>query len=151
MERGELDGFCSFTWGSIKGARPQWIKEKLINIILQLTLRKHPELPHVPLVMDYAKDQAARQAFALAFADRDIARPLVAPPDVPPDRVAALRQAFMATMKDEAFIADAAQANIDIDPAGAKEVETVLAQIYATPPAVIERVKAIYAGRAPAK
>ena len=83
MERGELEGYCSFTWGSIKGARPQWIKEKLIAIILQLTLRKHPELPHVPLVMDYAKDEAARQAFALAFADQEIARPIVAPPDVP--------------------------------------------------------------------
>ncbi len=147
MERGELEGYCSFTWGSIKGARPQWIKDKLINIIMQLTLRKHPELPRVPLVMDYAADEAARQAFALAFADQEIARPMVAPPGIPPDRAAALRKAFDDTMKDKAFIADAAGANIDIDPADASEFEAVLGQIYATPPVVIDRVKAIYSGK----
>ena len=148
MERGELEGYCSFTWGSIKGARPQWVKEKLIAIILQLTLRKHPELPHVPLVMDYARDEGARQAFALAFADQEIARPIVAPPDVPRERAAALSTAFEETMKDKAFLADAAAANIDIDPANAKEFEAVLGQIYATPQAVIERVKAIYSSKA---
>ena len=52
MERGELEGYCSFTWGSIKSARPKWIEQKLINILLQLTTSKHPELPHVPLVME---------------------------------------------------------------------------------------------------
>ena len=108
MERGELEGYCSFTWGSIKSARPQWVKDKLIAIILQLTLRKHPELPHVPLVMDYARDEGARQAFALAFADQEIARPIVAPPDVPRERAAALRTAFDDTMQDKEFLADAA-------------------------------------------
>jgi tripartite-type tricarboxylate transporter receptor subunit TctC len=149
MERGELEGYCSFTWGSIKSARPQWIEKKLINIVLQLTLRKHPELAHVPLVTTYAKDEAARQAFALAFADQEIARPVVAPPGVPADRAAALRKAFAATMKDKAFIEDAARMNIDIDVADAKETEAVLTQIYATPAAIVERVKTIV--RAPAK
>src|SRR4029077_10346710 len=63
MERGELEGYCSFTWGSIKSARPQWIEKKQINILLQLTTAKSPELPNVPTVMDYARDDAARQAF----------------------------------------------------------------------------------------
>jgi tripartite-type tricarboxylate transporter receptor subunit TctC len=144
MERGELQGYCSFTWGSIKSARPQWIKEKLIKLILQLTLRRHPELQTVPLVMDYARDETARQAFALAFADQEIARPVVAPPGVPPERAAALRKAFDATMNDKEFIADAAKMNIDIEPANAREMEKILAQIYATPPAIIDRVKTIY-------
>ncbi len=151
MERGELEGYCSFTWGSIKSARPKWIEQKQINILLQLTTAKHPELPDVPLVMDYAKDEAARQAFALVFADQEMGRPVVAPPEVPAERVAALRQAFDATMKDRDFLADAARMAIDIDPIDGAGVEQILARIYATPKDVIERVKAIYADRPPAK
>jgi len=150
MERGEVEGYCSFTWGSIKSARPKWIEQKQINILLQLGLEKHPELAHVPLVMDYASDEATRQAFALVFADQEIARPVFAPPDVPADRVAALRRAFDATMKESDFMADAARTAIDIDPVDGKAAEQVLARIYATPKDVVERVKAIYADR-PAK
>jgi tripartite-type tricarboxylate transporter receptor subunit TctC len=150
MERGELEGYCSFTWGSIKSARPQWIEKKQINILLQLTTRKHPDLAHVPLVMDYAKDASARQAFELVFADQEIGRPVVGPPDVPTERAAALRQAFDATMKDHDFLADASRMAIDIDPIDGAAAEQVLLQIYATPADVIERVKTIYADR-PAK
>jgi tripartite-type tricarboxylate transporter receptor subunit TctC len=151
MERGELEGYCSFTWGSIKSARPKWIEQKQINILLQLTLTKNRELSDVPLVMDFAKDEAARQAFTLVFADQEMGRPVVAPPDVPADRVAALRQAFDATMKDKEFLADAARLSIDIDPIDAKAVERLLDSIYATPKGVIERVKDIYADRGQAK
>jgi tripartite-type tricarboxylate transporter receptor subunit TctC len=151
MERGEVEGYCSFTWGSIKSARPRWIEEKQINILLQLTMRKHPELAHVPLVMDFARDEAARRAFDLVFADQEMARPIFAPPDVPADRVAALRRAFDATMKDPEFMADAARTAIDIDPIDGEAVEQVLSRIYATPKDVVERVKAIYADRQPAK
>ncbi len=145
MERGELEGYCSFTWGSIKSARPKWIEEKLINILLQLATVKNPELPDVPLVMDYAKDEAARQAFTFVFADQEMGRPVAAPPDVPTERVTALRSAFDATMKDKEFLADAARMRTDIDPIDGKAVEAVLARIYATPKAVIKRVKEIYA------
>src|SRR5262249_40611454 len=90
MERGELEGYCSFTWGSIKSARPKWIEQKQINILLQLAMRGHPELPGVPLVMDYAKDDVTRQAFSLVFTDQEFGRPVVAPPDVPLERAQAL-------------------------------------------------------------
>jgi hypothetical protein len=145
MERGELEGYCSFTWGSIKSARSKWIELKQINILLQLAISKHPDLSHVPLIMDYAKDESARQAFALVFADQEMGRPVVGPPDVPADRLAALRRAFDATMKDPDFLADAARMTIDIDPIDAAGVERILGRIYATPKDVIERVKAIYA------
>jgi tripartite-type tricarboxylate transporter receptor subunit TctC len=148
MERGELEGYCSFTWGSIKSARPKWIEQKQINILLQLTLRKHRELADIPLAMELAKDEPSRQAFTLVFGDQEMGRPVVAPPDVPPDRVAALRQAFNATMLDQEFLADASRMAIDIDPIDGKAVEQVLARLYATPKDVIERVAAIYADRA---
>jgi hypothetical protein len=147
MERGELEGYCSFTWGSIKSARPRWIEQKQINILLQLTLQKHPELMHVPLITEFARNDADRQAFALAFADQEVARPVFAPPDVPADRVAALRRAFDATMRDSEFIADAARTSIDIDPVDAKAAEQVLSAIYATPKDIVDRVKAIFSDK----
>jgi tripartite-type tricarboxylate transporter receptor subunit TctC len=147
MERGELEGYCSFTYASIKSARPQWLADKKINLLLQLTIHRHPELPDVPGVMDLAKDEASRQAFALVFADQEMGRPVFAPPDVPADRAAALRSAFDATMKDPEFLGDAAQTGTDIDPIDAKSVEQVLSRIYATPPELVERVKAIINAR----
>jgi tripartite-type tricarboxylate transporter receptor subunit TctC len=151
MERGELEGYCSFTWGSIKSARPKWIEDKLINMLLQLTTVKSPEMANVPVIMDYAKDEASRQAFTFVFADQEMGRPVVAPPEVPADRVAALRQAFEATMKDKEFLADAARMSIDIDPIDGKAVEQILARLYATPREVVDRVSAIYASRGQAK
>jgi tripartite-type tricarboxylate transporter receptor subunit TctC len=147
MERGELEGYCSFTWASIKSARPTWIAQKQINILLQLSLTKHAELAQVPTAMDLAKDEAARQAFALVVGDQEMGRPVFAPPDVPAERVDALRAAFDATMKDPEFLADAARLSIEIDPIDARAVEQVLARLYATPQAVIDRVKEIYAGQ----
>ena len=151
MERGELEGYCSFTWASIKSARPKWIEQKQINILLQLTMTKHRELADVPVVMDLARDDATRQAFALVLADQEMGRPVAAPPDVPAERVNALRQAFDATMKDPEFLADAARMTIEIDPIDARAVEQVLERVYATPQSVIDRVKNIYADRGQGK
>jgi tripartite-type tricarboxylate transporter receptor subunit TctC len=150
MEREEIAGYCSFTWASIKSARPKWIADKQINLLLQLTLSKHPELPHVPLAMDLAKDEDARQTFTLAFADQEMGRPVVAPPDVPTDRAGALRAAFDATMADNDFMADAARMAIEIDPIDAKAVEGIIDRLYATSKRVVERVKTIYHERTPA-
>jgi tripartite-type tricarboxylate transporter receptor subunit TctC len=151
MERGEIEGYCSFTWGSIKSARPKWIEDKLINILLQLAVTKNPGLPNVPFVMDYAKTDVARQAFELVFADQEMGRPVVGPPEVPGDRAEALRKAFDATMKDPDMRAEAARMTIDIDPIGGAAAEAIQARLNATPKAVIERVKDIYAGRPTAK
>lgn len=143
MERGELEGYCSFTWGSIKSARPQWIAQKQINLILQMTLRKHPELPDVPLVMDLAKDDEARQLLTLVYADQEMGRPVAGPPEIPADRLLALRQAFDATMADPAFLDDAKRSAIDIDPITGDEVARIVAKLYATPKAIIDKVVAI--------
>lgn len=143
MERGELEGYCSFTWGSIKSARPQWIAQKQINLILQMTLRKHPELPDVPLVMDLAKDDESRQVLTLVYADQEMGRPVAGPPEIPAERLAALRRAFDATMADAAFLDDAKRTAIDIDPITGDAVAQIVAKLYATPKAIIDKVVAI--------
>ena len=87
MERGELDGYCSFTWAAIKSARPNWLANKQINVILQLSMAKHPELPAVPLVADLARDEASRQIFTLAFGAQKMGRPIATTPGVPAERL----------------------------------------------------------------
>jgi tripartite-type tricarboxylate transporter receptor subunit TctC len=144
MERGELDGYCSFTWSAIKSARPQWLADKQINVLLQLSLSRHPELPDVPLVTDFARDEAQRQIFALAFGAQKMGRPATAPPGVPAERVQALRTAFDTTMADPEFQADARRTGLEIDgPIGGAEVEEIVRQLYATPKDVIARFEAI--------
>jgi hypothetical protein len=144
MERREVDGYCSFTWSAIKSARPQWVAEKQINVVLQLSLSKHPELPDVPLVMDLAKDEASRQIFALAFGTQKMGRSAAAPPGVPADRADALRDAFDATMTDSEFLEDARRSVLEIDgPISGKDVDAILRQIYATPKDLVARFETI--------
>jgi tripartite-type tricarboxylate transporter receptor subunit TctC len=144
MERREIDGYCSFTWSAIKSARPQWVADKQINVLLQLSLSKHPELPDVPLVMDLAKDAASRQMFALAFGTQKMGRPAAAPPGIPADRADALRQAFDATMADPEFLEDSRRSVLEVDgPISGAEVDAILKRIYATSKDLIARFEAI--------
>ena len=144
MERGELDGYCSFTWAAIKSARPNWLTNKQINVILQLSMAKHPELPDVPLVADLARDEASRQIFTLAFGAQKMGRPVATTPGVPPERLAALRQAFDAAMRDPSFQDDARRNGLEAEgPITGAEVDEVLRDIYATPKPIVQRYEAI--------
>ena len=109
MERGEVKGRCGWSWSSVVATHKRWIDDKKINVLVQLSLDKHPDLPDVPLVMDFAKTDEQKQIFRLIFARQVMGRPFLAPPGVPKDRADALRKAFMDTMKDPEFLADAAQ------------------------------------------
>jgi len=144
MERGELDGYCSFTWAAIKSARPNWLTNKQINVILQLSMAKHPELPDVPLVADLARDEASRQIFTLAFGAQKMGRPVATTPGVPPERLAALRQAFDSAMRDRDFQDDARRNGLEAEgPITGAEVDDVLRDIYATPKTIVQRYEAI--------
>ena len=116
MERGEVQGRCGWSWSSVKSTHMQWIEDKKFNILVQLALNKHPDLPDVPLVIDLAKTDEQRQILKLIFARQVMGRPFLAPPGVPPDRAAALRKAFMDTMTDKEFLADAEKAQMEINP-----------------------------------
>src|SRR5262249_58193439 len=106
MERGELQGRCGWSWSSVKATHGSWIAEKKLNILVQLSLQKHPDLPDVPLIVDLAKTDEDRQILKLIFARQVMGRPFLAPPGIPAERVEALRKAFMATMTDPDFLAD---------------------------------------------
>jgi tripartite-type tricarboxylate transporter receptor subunit TctC len=133
MERGEVQGRCGWSYSSLLATRPTWLSDHKINILLQLGLRKHPDLPNVPLVMDLLLPAKSRAILRLVFARQVMGRPFAAPQGVPPERVAALRQAFMETMQDKEFLADAARANLEINPVSGQELQALMADLAKTP------------------
>jgi tripartite-type tricarboxylate transporter receptor subunit TctC len=142
MERGEVQGRCGWSWSSVKSTHKSWIDDKRMIVLIQLSLAKHPELPDVPLVMDFAESDEQRQILKMVFARNVMGRPFLAPPSVPADRVAALRDAFSATMADQNFRAEAAKTNLEINPVSGAEVENLVKEVYATPADVIAKAKA---------
>jgi tripartite-type tricarboxylate transporter receptor subunit TctC len=143
MERGEVDGRCGWSWSSVKSTRATWVGGKQITILTQLSLAKHPDLPDVPLIVDLAKNDEQRQILKLIFARQSLGRPYLAPPGVPADRVAMLRKAFMDTMADKEFLADADKAQLEITPIAGEAVQKLVAEVYQTPPAIAHKAAEI--------
>lgn len=140
MERGEIDGRCGWSWSSIKTTRGQWLKDKKINITLQIALKGDPMLTQmgIPLVMDLAKSDRDRKILRLIFARQTMGRPFVAGPKVPADRISALRAAFDTTLKDPRFRVDTDRAKMEIEPVSGQEVEALIKEVYATPKDLVE-------------
>jgi tripartite-type tricarboxylate transporter receptor subunit TctC len=143
MERGEVGGRGSNSWASWKSTHPQWLAEKKIYILVQIALQRHPELADVPTMIDLARNDEDRAVLAFLSADIPISRAYVTTAGTPPERVAALRRAFDATLKDPAFLAEAAKANIDISPSSGEDAQKYSDLIANTPPAVLARAKVI--------
>jgi hypothetical protein len=108
---------------------------------VQWGLNKHPELPDVPLILDVAKSDADRDALKLVIARLEYGRPFFMPPNVPAERVAAVRRAFDATMKDSAYLADCEKLKIDVDPLSGEEVAALIEQVTKTPAETVTRVR----------
>ena len=143
MERGELEGNCGLGWTILKRRLPEWLREKKVNILFQMGLRKHPDIPDVPLISDYAKTPEDRKVFEFLFAPQEMGRPFFAPPGLPPERLRALRVAFERTLKDAAFLADAERLGLEVQHVGGEAIDTLLARLYTSPKDVIDHVKAV--------
>jgi tripartite-type tricarboxylate transporter receptor subunit TctC len=145
IERGEVDGRCGWTWSSVKLQRPDWAAGHQLNVLIQLAMQPSPELPGVPLITEFATTERQRQIVGLVLSRQAMGRPLVAPPGTPDDRKAALRRAFDATMADPDFVAEATARGLEVNPVTGADLDKLLVELYATPPAVIAEVKAIIA------
>ncbi|MGH6768879.1 MAG: Bug family tripartite tricarboxylate transporter substrate binding protein [Xanthobacteraceae bacterium] len=143
MERGEVGGRGSNLWASWKSTRPHWLAEKKIIMLVQIGLKRHPELQDVPLMQDLVKDELNKKALIFMSADTAIARSIVASPGTPPERVAALRKAFDAAMKDPELLAEAKRAKQDISVVTGIEVQKIANSIVNTEPDVIARAKTV--------
>src|SRR5262249_662906 len=120
-----------------------WIDEKRINILVQLALSKHPDLPDVPLITELAKDDEQRQILRIIFARQVMGRPLVAPPDLPADRIETLRKAFTDTMQDKEFLADADKAQMEINPVPGTEIQALVKELYSLPAQAAQKAAAL--------
>ena len=139
MERGEVDGRCGWSWSSVRSTRPQWLAEKKVTILVQLALHKHADLPDTPVIIDLAKTDEQRQILKLIFARQALGRPFLAPPGIPAARAEALRTAFMDTMRDKDFLAEAEKAQLEITPVDGAGVQKLVANLYQSPPAVVKK------------
>jgi tripartite-type tricarboxylate transporter receptor subunit TctC len=139
MERGEVQGRCGWSWTAVKATHQPWLDQRKINILFQMALSKHADLPNVPLIVDLAKTDEDRAIFKMIFARQVMAWPFAAPPGVPKDRADALRNAFMETMKDKDFLAEAAKGNLDISPVTGNDIQKLVVDIYSTPAPVVQK------------
>jgi tripartite-type tricarboxylate transporter receptor subunit TctC len=143
MERGEVQGRCSIPWSTVKATRRFWIDEKKVSILMQYSLSKHPDLPNVPLVMDLAQNDEQRTILKLIFGRQVMGRPFAVPAGVPNDRVELLRKAFMETMADKAFLAEAEKAKFEITPVSGEKIQNLVQEVYAsTTPELAEKAGA---------
>ncbi|HEX9808291.1 MAG TPA: hypothetical protein VGC25_01630 [Alphaproteobacteria bacterium] len=141
IERGELQGRCGWSWSSVVSTRASWLKEKKIKVMLQLALDKHPDLPDVPLVMDLAKDDRARQILTLIFGRQTMGRPYLTTPGVPADRLKALRAGFSAVFKDPEFQTMAKKTRLEINPVSGEAVQRIVTAMFKSPKDIVEAAR----------
>jgi tripartite-type tricarboxylate transporter receptor subunit TctC len=145
MERGEVQGMCGMVYAAVQTAHPDWLADKTVRILMQIGLERSDKMPGIPFVMDFAKTEDDKRVLRLIVGWTIMGRPYLAPPGIPQDRKAALRRAFDATMKDPAFLADAAKARLDISPTTGEAIDRFLVDVYATPKPLVERAGKILA------
>lgn len=149
IERGELDGRCGWSWGSIRATRPDWVSgPNKLRVLMQMTLDRHAEMPDIPTVLEMAKTPQDKEIVRLIVSRQTVARPFAAPPGIPQDRKIALRKAFDDTMKDPDFLAEAKTLSLEVDPVSGAEVDKLIGELYRASPEVVARAKAVIAGNA---
>jgi hypothetical protein len=124
----------------MKTARPDWLRDKKITLLMQAALQKEPELADVPSALDFVKNDADRRVMELYLTQKTVARPVIAPPGVPAERVAALRAGFVALAQDKEFLADAQKATLEVAPISGEAVDKVISLITSASPETAERL-----------
>jgi tripartite-type tricarboxylate transporter receptor subunit TctC len=141
FDRGEVDGWCGVDYNTYMSVRPDWLRQKQVNTIVQLGLEPNPEMTSlgIPSIWQFVPLEN-RKAMELIVGQQMFQRPFVAPPGTPADRVKALQGAFMATMKDKEFLAEAAKMRLTVEPRSGPDVAKIVASMYASPPEVIAQM-----------
>lgn len=140
VQRGEVQA-RSDGLSSIARQHLDWIKDKTINVLAVVGLKRDKLLPDVPLMMEFAKNEQDRETLKLISAPTALGRPYLAPPDIPADRLAVLRKAFMETLGDKEFVDDMTKLKLDVDPMGSEEITKIVADTIGAPPAIVAKAK----------
>jgi tripartite-type tricarboxylate transporter receptor subunit TctC len=143
MERGEINGYPSVFYSSLKATKPDWIKNKQVKLLLQMGAEKEPDLPDVPSMLDVVTKPEDKAVAEAAFGPLLAGRPFLLPPGVPADRVAAMRKAFLDTLKDPELVAEAQKGRLEISaPRSGEQLQQYIGNIYKnTSPAMVARLK----------
>jgi tripartite-type tricarboxylate transporter receptor subunit TctC len=145
VERGELNGLCT-GWESFKSLWKQSIESGDLIIVLQAMPKAHADLPKVPLAINLAKSEEARELIQVGIHNvTAISRPFILPPGTPKERVQLLRKAFTATMSDTEFLADAEKSNLDLSPLSGDELEKNIQALTKASPSLLAKLKQIIA------
>ena len=142
-EAGEIDAAC-WGWDSIKVTWAKGIESGFVRPLIQTMLEPDPDLPNVPVAIQHAKskeDQALLRLAAQAYGPASIAYSL--PPGLPKDRLQTLQTAFMATMKDADFLAEAKKSNLVVNPLDGPTIEQTVAELYRAEPKLLERFREV--------
>jgi tripartite-type tricarboxylate transporter receptor subunit TctC len=145
MERGEVHGRCVTSHSALKIAKPDWLRDKKINVLALSALEKSPEFPDAPVIVDLVATEEDRRLLELLVGPTAMARPFAGPPGIPAKKTALLRRAFDATVADPEFRADATKMQAELAPITGEDVQDLVGRIYATPRPVIERVERLFA------
>jgi len=151
IEKGEVKGLCGFSWSSLKAQRPDWLTSGFIRVIVQEHDKGHPDISKmgVPLAVDFARTPENRRVMELIYSSETFGRPYMLSPGVPADRVAALRKAFMETMRDQELLVEAQRIGLVIDPISGEELQALAEKLFATPVAIVEQAKQALTYKAP--
>jgi tripartite-type tricarboxylate transporter receptor subunit TctC len=141
IESGELDGLAGMPYTSLTSRSADMVRDGKLRFLAQMGLTKLPELGDVPLLLDKTKTPEERETLSLILIKNEMARPYFAGPQIPKDRLEALRKAFADNIKDPETISDAKKSGLDLDYVSGPDVQALVAKVYATPPAMAERVR----------
>jgi tripartite-type tricarboxylate transporter receptor subunit TctC len=145
MQRGEVQA-RAFGFSSIMSQHGDWVRDRQIDIIAQAGAKRDHRLPDVPLLTELTKNEEDREIMALISSPAGVGHPYMAPPNVPADRLKVLRDAFIATLKDKDFLAEAEKLKLEIDPMGADEIAGIVNDTIKTPSAVVAKAKIAMGG-----
>ena len=141
VENGEVQGEAGKDWTTLTATKPQWIRDKLIHILVQMGMNAHPDLKGVPMAIELAKSPDDREIMEVVFAKYGMARPFFTAPGVPSERLALLRRAFDATMSDPVVIAEATKLGMEVSPVRGEAVDALVTKMMATPDSLAARAR----------
>jgi tripartite-type tricarboxylate transporter receptor subunit TctC len=143
FDSGEVDGVCN-AWESFKSTWRKQLDAGDVNLVLQATVKGHPELPNMPVAFDFLRTEEARKLFQVVVrVHGPSTRPYFFPPGTPKERVQILRKAYVDTMKDPEFLADSKKAKLDLDPDDGAGLERNVKEIFDLEPALVAKLKEI--------
>ena len=143
IEKGEVHGMCGMNWSSIQTQYAHLLKNGEISILAQEGMTGHPEMDRMglPRTADFAKTEEQRRILEIVYSQQTFSRPYFVAAEVAPERVTALRKAFMEVWKDPDLLAEAGKMGLQVGPVSGEDIQAFLAKIYASPPDLLKKAK----------